>query len=410
MRARWYRDTLAKRLFFLMWAALVVSHVVAHQVVMGFIVPNTPTLAGFEDWRIPSLPPTPGLDPELKGMPPDQPGEPPGMPSRGPSPGGPDQGMEPENHEFHAGGPPHHGPGAGTLPLSSRALLADYLIRMTVIAIFSVLGARWLSVPVRRLIAGARALPLSLSEGKGTEIDERQGTVEIREASGVFNKLTRQLAAQFRSRELLLAALSHDLRTPLTRIRLRLESFPDTPEKLKSVLDIRSMNALIDESLEVFRNISSIEPLRKTDIHALCQSIVDDAVEQRQDAVLRGDATIAMARPQALQRVITNLVVNAMRYAGNAIVTVTSQKDSVHVTVEDDGPGIPEDKLEAVLQPFVRVDSSRSRETGGSGLGLFIASDLMEKQGGELKISNRPSGGLCVRISLPIRALTTARA
>ena len=99
-----------------------------------------------------------------------------------------------------------------------------------------------------------------------------------------------------------------------------------------------------------------------------------------------------------------------MRCAGNAIVTVISEKDSMQVTVEDDGPGIPEDKLEAVLQPLVRGDSSRSRETGGSGLGLFAASDLVEKQGGELKISNRPSGGSCVRISLPVRTPTAARA
>lgn len=369
---RWLSDTLFKRLFILMWVALVGSHVVAYAVVTKRFFPGpgggAPPISLSNLPTFPSLPPTPGL------------------------PGGPPPPMPPDHAKGHPG-------------LPTNLLLLDYGVRLLVIGLAAWWGARWLSAPMRRLTHASRSLGATLNtDAEPPKLDDRRGTVEVRDTARVFNEMARQLTDQFKARGLLVAAISHDLRTPLTRMRMRLETLAEEPAAQRCIADVREMNELIDSVLEVFRDASSSEPVQNTDVLALVQSLADDLVEQGHAVFVEGESAVAVARaqPAALRRVVSNLLSNALRYGERAEVSVARQNEKVVVTIDDFGPGIPPDQLEAVFQPFYRVESSRSRHTGGTGLGLYIARDLVGRQGGTLVLSNRAAGGLRATVSLPL--------
>ena len=369
---RWWQDTLFKRLFLLIWGCLIVSHFVAFYVVTRLALPAPESASGTTAGRPPmpalgSLPPTPGV------------------PTHGPTRPAPGAG-------------PSAGPPSPVLPMG--ALLLDYGIRAVLIGVAAWFGARWLSAPVRRLVSASQALTHSLSHNQPVpQLDERQGTVEVREATRVFNTMAGRLGHEFRGRGLLMASISHDLRTPLTRMRMRLEALAPGPAAVKCIDDIREMNELIDNAMQVFRGAETDEPQQPTDVFALVQSVADDLVEQGRDVQVSGCSVVAPVQPVALRRAVSNLVGNALRYAGSAQVTVVTL-DGLRVLVDDHGPGIPADQLQAVFEPFVRLETSRSRETGGSGLGLHIARDLLQRQGATLTLSNRPGGGLRAEIRL----------
>lgn len=370
---RWWDDTLFKRLFLLMWAALVVSHIVAFQVVgtaglRGPMPGGARTLGNGPP--VPSLPPTPGL--------------PGGRPV--PPPGGPERPWRPE------GGPPQqnlHAP-------SSLRLLLDYGIRFLIIGLASWWGARWLSGPMRRLVVASKALASSVGgHERLPSLDERGGTVEVTETAHVFNDMARQLDTQFRNRGLLVAAISHDLRTPLTRMRIRLESLQHESAAERCVADIREMNDLIDSVLEIFRSDTLAEPPRSTDALALAQALTDDLVEQGHEVSCHGAPATVVAQPMALRRVLSNLLSNALRHGGGAAIEVRTTPDGVALTVDDNGPGIPPGMMASVFQPFFSGDGA------GTGLGLYIARDLVERQGGSLTLANRPGVGLRATVLLP---------
>ena len=437
-------DTLFKRLFALMWLALVISHVVA------FLVVTRNGTPGNGRWpTFPSLPPTsfarqatppasfaadaasarPGADARRDarpapfdrpddGGPPDWRGGPPvpprgfGQPGDG-APGGPPpfwhEGGQPGGTPMAPGGRMAGGPGGspnadrgGGLPAS--AALLDYGIRLLIIGLAAWLGARWLSAPMRRLQTASRSLGQSLARNEAPpQVDEAAGTVEVRETAHVFNEMSRQLSDQVYSRALLVAAISHDLRTPLTRIRMRLESSEGDPLTARSIADIHEMDDLIESALEVFRGTSPHEePAETTDVYALVQAIIDDLADLGQPVGVRGGPAPARVQAAGLRRVVSNLVNNALRYGRRADVRVERAADAVHIVIEDEGPGIPEAQLDAVMKPFYRLDTSRSRLTGGSGLGLYIARDLVARQGGTLTLANRPEGGLRATIALPV--------
>ncbi len=411
-------DTLFKRLFALMWLALVVSHAVAWLVVTR----NVPSPGGHLP-TFPSLPPVafarhadaPGPGPArgsdgdfgAPGAPdgPHGPGGPP--PFGGPGgPGGPSRmdgppPMPPDATPAMAA----RGPGTAARPfgLSTSMALLDYGIRLLIIGLAAWFGARWLSGPMRRLQQASRTLGESLSRNEAPpQVDERAGTVEVRETAHVFNEMSRQLSEQVNSRSLLVAAISHDLRTPLTRIRMRLEASEGDPLTARSIADIHEMDDLIESALEVFRGAGAHdEPAEATDVHALVQAIVDDLADLGQPVSVRGQPSPARVQATALRRVVANLVNNALRYGRTASVSVQPQGDAVHIVIDDEGPGIPEAQLDAVMKPFYRLDTSRNRLTGGSGLGLYIARDLIARQGGTLTLANRAEGGLRATIALP---------
>jgi signal transduction histidine kinase len=413
----WLADTLFKRLFALMWLALVVSHVVAFLVV---------TRNGPANGRLPTFPSLPPFSlaqraaAGLPAPPPAGPGDggPPdwqvGPGHQGPGgPGGPGGSLAFPRPDGPLGTPlPLHatsnsgGGGPGAVPhdssLSTSMALLDYGIRLVIIGLAAWLGARWLSAPMRRLATASRTLAHSLARNEAPpQVDERAGTVEVRETAHVFNEMSRQLSDQVHSRALLVAAISHDLRTPLTRIRMRLEAGEGDPLTARSIADIHEMDDLIESALEVFRGAGHEEASQVTDVHALVQSLVDDLADLGQPVTVQGAPVPARVQAVALRRVVSNLVNNALRYGQRADIAVRAQGDTVHIVIDDTGPGIPTAQLEAVMKPFFRLESSRNRLTGGSGLGLYIARDLVARQGGVLTLANRPEGGLRATIALP---------
>jgi len=339
------------------------------------------------------------------------PGGPGGPDSMG-GPGGPPPSWAPGEPPPRQSDGPQGGPGATTRDsgpggpgggLPTSAALLDYGIRLLIIGVAAWFGARWLSGPMRRLQAASRTLGQSLARNEApSQVDERAGTVEVRETAHVFNEMSRQLSEQVHSRALLVAAISHDLRTPLTRIRMRLENAEDDPLTARSIADIHEMDDLIESALEVFRGAGPHEEAAQTtDVHALVQAIVDDLADLGQPVAVRGGPAPARVQAAGLRRVVSNLVNNALRYGKRADVRVHATRDAVHIVIEDQGPGIPEAQLDAVMKPFFRLETSRSRLTGGSGLGLYIARDLVARQGGTLTLENRAEGGLRATIALP---------
>ena len=369
---RWFRDTLFLRLFVLMWAALVISHIAAFGIVtQSFWNPGSRPDGQMVYPTFPSLPPTPGM-----------PGDP-----------------------LHDREAQRVGPVGFQQPfLPTTLLLLDYAIRLVVIGAAAAIGARWLARPVQRLVDAAGSLGPSVRDDSPLpSLDEHVGTVEVRDAARVFNRMARELHAQFRARSLLMASLSHDLKTPLTRMRMRLENSSDAAVVQRCIGDIREMNGLLDTALDVFRNASADEPTETVDVGALLQSIVDDLAEQGSAATLREPAApaLARARPVALRRIVANLVGNAIRYGGGVEIGIDVDGRMLCVLFDDRGPGIAPEHLESVFEPFFRVEPSRNRASGGTGLGLYIARDLARRQGGELLLSNRPGGGLRAELQLP---------
>jgi signal transduction histidine kinase len=308
------------------------------------------------------------------------------------------------NNDFNGGPGRERGPFRG---LSNKALMVDYGIRLLVTALAAWLASRWLARPMRDLVRASRTLGSSLhKQDKLPLLDEHQGTLEVRETAQVFNAMARQLRRQFNERGLMVAAISHDLRTPLTRLRMRLETLDiDEHQRVRSVEDIHEMNALVDAVMELFRGDGpgASEDMRDMDLGALAQSLVDDLAEQGQAVhfELQGDPVVAKGQPMALRRVLGNLIGNALRYGGQAEVRAGRDSRGAWVHICDHGPGIPPDKLDAVFEPFYRLEDSRNRHTGGAGLGLYIARELTQRQGGELTLTNRPSGGLLAELRLP---------
>ncbi|WP_422017857.1 ATP-binding protein [Roseateles sp.] len=381
-------DSLGLRLFLLMWAALVLSHGVAWLTV-------TRVSGALPMMSRPAMPmPGAGMPPPLHGHVVDDLDAPPPQPRNGFGPG-PGPGAGPAGP-----GPLASGGRLPTFPslpptLTLRGSLIDYGVRMIVIALAAWWGSRWLARPVRRLVSAAQALTPALAQGRpapALPVDE--GTVEVREAAAVFNRMAAELSSQFEERGLMIAAISHDLRTPLTRMRLRLETGDvETRVRERCIDDLREMNHLVESVIQVFRPGESAD-LQRVDLSALAQSAVDDLAETGANASFSGPAAVVTADPMALRRVVDNLVGNALRYAGNARVSVDLAAGVTRLVVEDDGPGIPEAELARVHQPFRRVEGSRNRETGGTGLGLYIAQQLVRRQGAVLVLSNRPEGGL----------------
>ncbi len=254
--------------------------------------------------------------------------------------------------------------------------------------------------PIRRLAIAARAF------GMGREVAEfrAEGAAEVRQAAEAFRQMRERLRGQFAQRTEMLAGVSHDLRTPLTRMKLQLAMLGDNAEigELKS--DVQDMERMVEGYLAFARGEGTETP-SSTDLVAL----VSDAVgaERRDGSALtlalpEEEAFALEVRPQALKRALANLITNAKRYASAVHVALEVDETAVRITVDDDGPGIPEARREDVLKPFFRLDASRNPETGGTGLGLTIARDIARSHGGELSLGDAPAGGLRARITLPI--------
>lgn len=288
-----------------------------------------------------------------------------------------------------------------------RLMDADTIIPLSFFAFFSCsivliayLAARMAAAPLHRLAQAAERLGRNINEPSLLE----QGSTEVRQAARAFNRMQTEIQRNFTHRTQMLAAITHDLQTPLTRLRLRLETLNDEDFRKQLIGDLAAMQSLINEGLEFARlGHSNTEPLVCLDVRSLLTCIVEDDYGLRQVVQLADccDCSVA-ARPKTLRRCLNNLIDNAIKHAGSATLRAEHDGSLVRIEVLDEGAGLPDSQIEAVFEPFVRLDESRSRKTGGSGLGLTIARALAEQNSGKLTLKNRPTGGLSASLVMPL--------
>ena len=266
------------------------------------------------------------------------------------------------------------------------------------IIVVAVLLLRWATRPLRELALAAERFSLDQIP---KPLDET-GPAEVRRAARAFNTMRERIQRLVSERMQALAAVSHDLRTPITRLRLRSELMEDEATRDLVDADLAEMESMIDSTLEFLRGGVSSEAIRPIDLVSVIETIVDDHADQGHAVSLRGSGHgRVLGRLLALKRAFWNVVGNAVKYGSHVTVMVDETPAGFAITVEDDGPGIPDGDMESVFHPFVRLEESRGRETGGSGLGLTIARAVVLAHGGEIALANRPEGGLRVTITLP---------
>lgn len=283
--------------------------------------------------------------------------------------------------------------------------VAQWLPWVLVVQLALLLFCTWIAVrlAIRPLTRLAQAVDHLDPDAPAPELDER-GPSEVVYAARAFNALQGRIGSYLKERMQLLAAISHDLQTPITRMKLRVEQMDDSPERERLWSDLEEMQHLVREGVAYARSMDGAsEAAVKVNLDAFLDSLVLDYQDSGQAVELQGTSNAVLeTRPHALRRVLTNLVDNALKFGGSAQVEVErDSQGSVCVRVLDNGPGIPEEELAEVVKPFYRVESSRNRSTGGTGLGLAIALQLSQALGGTLTLSNRTSGGLCVQLELP---------
>ncbi len=259
--------------------------------------------------------------------------------------------------------------------------------------------ARLSMAPLRELASAATRLGRNID----TEPLPERGPSEVREAAVAFNTMQKRIQRDVRERTYMLAAITHDLQTPLTRLRLRLEKVQDDELRGRLIDDLASMRETVGEGLDLARSIDLHDALRRIDIDSLLESLCADAQDAGHDVTLKG-ATHAsvLGVPNALRRCMMNLLDNALAYGTYARVSSATEGRRAIVRIRDGGPGIAEECLHAAFDPFFRIESSRSRETGGTGIGLTIARNIVERHGGVIALRNHPDGGLEATIELPI--------
>jgi signal transduction histidine kinase len=291
---------------------------------------------------------------------------------------------------------------ATALPESGPSFSRQFLLSMALMALVilgvSVWAVRRVTAPLASLSAAAERLGSDLNAPPMPET----GTIETRQASHAFNTMQARLRGLIENRTRMLAAISHDLRTPLTLLRLRAENVDNAIEREKMLTTIAEMEALVATALAFARDEAAAEERRPTDLTALVQSIVDDMADTGLPVTMEPAAPVVHhCRPTALKRSIRNLIDNAVKYGKKANVAIETSSNAIEITIDDEGPGIAEQELSRVFEPFYRVEESRSPETGGVGLGLAIALSAVQAHGGDIILSNRPAGGLRASIVLP---------
>jgi signal transduction histidine kinase len=280
-----------------------------------------------------------------------------------------------------------------------RLLLSLAVLLAAVIAV-SLVAVRWATRPLKALADAADELGRNLDR---TPMPER-GPLEVERAARAFNTMQARLAGSVRERSATLAAMSHDLQTPVTRLRLRAELLEDGELKKKIAQDVEEMQAMIRATLDFMRGSESAERVQPVDVTALLESLQADAAELGGQVTLEGStARPFVGRPQALKRCLGNLIDNALKYGKSATLLVEDDRERLVIRVRDRGPGIPETELERVFEPFYRLEISRGRDTGGTGLGLSIARNVAQLHGGTLILRNTKDVGLEAVLTLPRR-------
>ena len=293
-------------------------------------------------------------------------------------------------------------------PWHSQRFVLAFLAMTATAALLAWWAVRRLTAPLRTLGEAAERLGRDVHAPPLPD----GGPTEIAAAATTFNTMAARIRRFVDDRTFILAAIGHDLRTPITRLKLRAEWMDDEEQRRKMLLDLDELEAMVSAALAFGRDVAGSEPPSRIDLPALIRTVLDEASDARPTlnahnsnltlAYEGPDTFPVAARPVALKRALANLVANALNYGGSARVTLNPLSNAaVQIHIDDDGPGIPPADMDRVFEPFQRLESSRNRETGGSGLGLPITRNILRAHGGDVTLSNRAPGGLRATVTLP---------
>ncbi len=268
-------------------------------------------------------------------------------------------------------------------------------------------AVRRLAIPLMNFSNAAKRLAIDVNAPSL----QAAGPIEIKQAARAFNEMQQQLKQLITNRTQILAAISHDLRTPITKLKLRAEMLEDQTQYEKIIADLNDMESMISATLDFARDDYHDELMERFDLNALLDSICNDLIDIGRDITYhaREERIAYFGRPNALKRVFNNLIENAVKYGKQADVTLIERVDHLIIEIQDQGPGIPENQLEKVFEPFYRIERSRNKDTGGTGLGLAVAREIIRSQGGDIILSNLHEGGLLATITLPNNKTTLDR-
>lgn len=294
--------------------------------------------------------------------------------------------------------------------VTSYAIIPDRQTRLIIELLFQtlilyavVMAAVWLVV--RRIARPLKDLTLAAERFGGADDPmalERRGPVDIRHLIEAFEAMQVRIRAMLAEKDHMLGAIGHDLRTPLASLRVRAESVDDEDERNRMAQTIDEMNRTLDDILSLARLGRPSESPTKVDLSALVDAAVEDFRDLGHDVAFEpGERVTAAVRSNLIKRAVRNLIENALKYGEQVEATLNREGEGVAIEIADRGPGIPEDAIERMFEPFTRLEGSRSRETGGAGLGLTLARAIANGHGGSLTLANRPDGGLVARLWVP---------
>lgn len=289
-------------------------------------------------------------------------------------------------------------PVASTAPAIGRLLAQTALIYALLL-----LAVLWIGRRAARPLAALTRAADRFGRGGTTSPVPDQGPADVRRLIAAFNAMETRLAAMLRDKDQMLGAIGHDLRTPLASLRLRAEAVADEDDRVRMVATIEEMDRMLDDILSLARIGHATEPASRVDFAALTDALIEDLRELGHPLTFEhSDRIIATLKPDLVRRALRNLLDNAVKYGGGATVRVRREGMRALVEIDDDGPGIPADRIDAMFEGFARLEDSRSRDTGGAGLGLTLARAVVHDGGGDVTLANRAGGGLRATLWLPV--------
>lgn len=293
-------------------------------------------------------------------------------------------------------------PFAETLPIWSPRSLLSMSILAAAVVLLSMWAVRRVTAPLTEFSRATEQLGRNVNAPPIRE----HGPLEVRRATHAFNKMQQRIQRYVEDRTQMLAAISHDLRTPITRLRLRSELIDDASYRQKTLSDLHEMEAMISAVLSFARQDADNEASETIDLVSTLQTICDNTSELGHEVELVADGSLPYAcRPVSIRRCFTNLIENAVKYGKRARILLSSEPAGVVIRIEDSGPGIPEHLQDKVFDAFFRIERSRNRETGGVGLGLTVARTILHAHGGRIELENGSEGGLRATVTLPYSPL-----
>lgn len=288
-------------------------------------------------------------------------------------------------------------PREGMLIMAIRGPLVPLIFQLITLVIVAWYGAKALSRPSQRIAEAAARL----SENLDSPPLQVSGPREVRQAAMAFNLMQERIREQVQQRGRMLAAVSHDLRTPLSRLKLRIEQIDEPRLHDQMSQDLNDMIGMLDATLTYLNEQRTSEMVQLFDVQALIESLAENAQDNGNDVSYSGQCKPLKTQPMALRSCLNNLIDNALRYAGNAHIEIQDGPQRLRVIVSDNGPGIAAEFHETVFEPFYRLEGSRNRNSGGVGMGMTIAREAARRMGGDLNLGETPGGGLTVTLDMP---------